>query len=155
MRCDWLLCWGSANEKFVAHIVVRSRQIVLGCWVGRLRSGLFVHGGGGVYTSLWVTGRLICTTALSFWVKLLALQFSHIHMSSAQLETWTDLHHLCVAETVLAVPCCRLMFMSYIFRRCGLLILKIMSVQVHRNVERERVYMRLVCVSVGQTDNIV
>ena len=61
---------------------------------------------------------------------------------------------MCVAETVLAVPCCHLMFMTYIFRHCGLLILKIMSVQVHRNVasERERV---CACVSVGQTDNLV
>ena len=54
---------------FVAHTVVRSRKIVLG--IGRLRPGLFVHrggggGGGGGYTSLWVTGRLICTTAFSF-----------------------------------------------------------------------------------------
>ena len=31
-------------RKFVAHAVVRSRKIVL---VGRLRPGLFVHGGGG------------------------------------------------------------------------------------------------------------
>ena len=74
---------------------------------------------------LLVTGRLICTTAFSFWVKLLALQFSHIHMCTAQQETWTDLQHLRVAETVLAVPCCRLMFMTYIFRYCGLQILKI------------------------------
>ena len=75
-------------------------------------------------------------------------------MCMAQQETWTDLHHLCVAETMLAVPCCCLMFMTYIFKHCGLLILKIMSVQAHRNVERERVCMCLVCVSVGQTDNL-
>ena len=126
--------------------VVRSRKIVL---VGRLRPGLFVHGGGGGgYTSVWVTGRLICTTAFSFWVKLLALQFSHIHMCTAQQETWTDLHHLCVAETVLAVSCCWLMFMTLIFRHRDLLILKIISVQAHRNRERERecVCMCLVCV---------
>ena len=51
---------------FVAHTVVRSRKIVLG--VGRLRAGLFVlgGGGGGCYTSLLVTGRLICTSAFSF-----------------------------------------------------------------------------------------
>ena len=97
-------------RKCVAHTVVGSRKIVLGCWVGCLRPGLFyTEGRGGVYSSLWVTGRLICTTALSFWVKLLALQFPHSHMCTAQQETWTDLHHLCVAETVLAVPCCRLM----------------------------------------------
>ena len=50
-----------------------------------------------------------------------------------------------MAETVLAVPCCHLMFMTYIFRHCGLLILKIISVQAHRNVERERACMCLVC----------
>ena len=32
--------------------------------------------------------------------------------------------------------CCRLMFMTYIFRHCGLLILKIISIEAHRNVER-------------------
>ena len=139
MRCDWLLCWGSANEKMCCSHCCEVQKIVLG--VGRLRPGLFVHRGvgvGGVYTLLWVTDRLICTTALSFWVKLLALQFSHIHMYKAQQETWMDLHHLCVAETVLAVPCCRLMSMTYIFRHCGLLILKIISIQAHRNVARER-----------------
>ena len=109
------------------------------------------------YTSLWVTGRLICTTALSFWVKLLALQFSHIHVCAAQQETWTDLHHLCVAETVLTVPCCRLMFMTYIFRHCGGLILKIISVQAHINVQREResVCMHVLSVCVAQTNNLV
>ena len=52
---------------------------------------------------------------------------------------------MCVAKTVLAVPCCRLMFMTYIFRHCGLLILKIISIQAHRNVERECVHV-LMCV---------
>ena len=146
MRCDWLLCWGSANEKICC-----SRCCEVQTYCTRLLSRALVARvvctRGGVYTSLWVTGRLICTTALSFWVKLLAVQFSHIHMCTAQQETQTDLRHLCVAETVLAVPCYRLMFMTYIFRHCGLLILKIMSVQAHRNVERERVCvcMCLVC----------
>ena len=36
--------------------------------------------GGGIYTLLWVTGRLISTIALSFQVKLLALHFYHICM---------------------------------------------------------------------------
>ena len=66
-----------------------------------------------------------------------------------------DLHHLCVAETVLAVPCCRLMFMTYIFRHCGLLILKIISIQAHRNVERESVCVHVLSVCVAQTDNLV
>ena len=66
-----------------------------------------------------------------------------------------DLHHLCVAETVLAVPCCHLMFMTYIFRHCGLLILKIISIQAHRNVERERERVHVLRVCVAQTDNLV
>ena len=139
-------------RKLFAHTVMRSRKIVLG--VGRLWPGLYIEG-RGVYTSVWVTGRLICTTAFSFWVKLLALQFSHIHMCTAQQETWTDLHHLCVAETVLAVPCCRLMFMTYIFRHRGLLILKIILIQVHRNRERECVGVHVLSVCVAQTDNLV
>ena len=53
---------------------------------------------------------------------------------------------MCVAETVLAVPCCRLMFMTYIFRHCGLLILKIISIQAHRNTESVRVHVLSVCV---------
>ena len=47
--------------------VVRSRKIVNRSRV--LAAGVVCtqrRGGGGVYTSLWVTGRLICTTALSF-----------------------------------------------------------------------------------------
>ena len=147
MCCDWLLCWDSSSEKIccshcceVQKNCTRSRALAAGvvCTQG--------GGGGGFYTSVWVTGRLICTTALSFWVKLLALQFSHIHMCTAQWETWTDRHHLYVAETVLAVPCCCLMFMTYIFRHRGLLILKIISIQAHRNRERECVCMCLVCV---------
>ena len=35
------------RRKFVAHTVVRSRKIILGCWVRNLRLGLFVHGGEG------------------------------------------------------------------------------------------------------------
>ena len=66
-----------------------------------------------------------------------------------------DLHHLCVAGTVLAVPCCHLMFMTYIVRYCGLLILKNMSVQAHRNVERERECVHVLSVCVAQTDNLV
>ena len=38
------------------------------------------------------------------------------------------------------------MFMTYIFRHFGLLILKIISIQAHLNVERERVCVCLVCV---------
>ena len=141
MHCDWLLCWGSAIENIccshcceVQKNCTRSRALV---------AGIVCTQGRGVYTSLLVTGRLICTTAFSFWVKLLALQFSHIHMCTAQQETGTDLHHLCVAETVLAVPCCRHMFMTYIFRYCGLLILKI--IQAHRNREKVCVCMCFVC----------
>ena len=53
---------------------------------------------------------------------------------------------MCVAETVLAVPCCRLMFMTYVFRHCGLLILKIISIQAHRNTESECVCVHVLCV---------
>ena len=40
------------------------------------------------------------------------------------------------------------MFMTYIFRHCGLLILKIISIQAHRNREREkeRVCVHVLCV---------
>ena len=61
---------------------------------------------------------------------------------------------MCVAETVLAVPCCRLMFMTYIFRYCGLLILKIIKIQAHRNRERERVCV-CVCVRVCVCVNVL
>ena len=71
-----------------------------------------------------------------------------IYTTCVWLRHMCDLHHLCVAETVLAVPCCRLMFMTYIFRHCGLLILKIISNHAHRNTQRDRVCvcMCLVCV---------
>ena len=109
-------------------------------------------GGGGeqIYTLLWVTGRLICTTALSFSVKLLVLQFSHSHMCMVQQETWMDLHHPCVADTLVVVPCCRLIFMTYIFRHCDFLSLNIISILAHRNIERE-----CVRTCVWQTDYLV
>ena len=96
-------CFGGdqPRRKFGAHAVVRSRKVVLGCWVGRLRPFVCTRRGEGIYTLLWATSRLICTTALSFWVKLLALQFFHIHICIVQQETWTDLHPSCVAETTL------------------------------------------------------
>ena len=94
-------------------------------------------------SSTWRGGRWLADWSVqlhSFWVK--------IHMCTAQQETWTDLHHLCVAETfvALAVPCCRLMLMAYIFKHCGVLILKIISIQAHRNVERECACAWCVCV---------
>ena len=33
-------------------------------------------------------------------------------MCMSQQETWMDLHHFCVAETLVAVPCWHLMFMT-------------------------------------------
>ena len=121
--------------------VVRSRKIILG--VGCLWPGLFVHGrGGGVYTSLWVTGWLICTTARSFWVKLLALQFSHIRMCTAQQETWTDLHHWCVAETLLAVTLC--LWLTFL----GTVVFRFWKLYQFKLIEtlRESVCLCLVCV---------
>ena len=150
MRCDWLFCWGSASEKICcSHCCEVQKNCTSRALVARVvctrGEGRGLHIGLGDWHDVWVTGRLICTTAFSFWVKLLSLQFSHIHMCTAQQETWTDLHHLCVAETVLAVPCCRLMIMTYIFRHCGLQILKIISIQMHRNRERVCVHVLSVC----------
>ena len=131
-------------RRVVAHTGVRSRQIVLGCWVGHLRPGLFVHRGevGSTHRFGWLADwsiRLHSHSESSCWLY----NFPTFTCARPSQETWTDLHHLCVAETVLAVPSCCFMFMTYIFRHCGLLILKIMSVQAHRNVER--VCMCLVC----------
>ena len=42
------------------------------------------------------------------------------------------------------------MFMTYIFRHCGLLIFKIISIQAHRNVQREKV-----CVCVCVLDKLI
>ena len=153
MHCDWLLCWGSANEKICCSHCCEVQKHCTRLLSRALAAGVVcTWRGGGISTLLWVTGRLICTTALPFWVKLLAFQFSHIHMYTAQQETWTDLHHLCVAETLVAVPCRHLMFMIYIFRHCGLLILKIISIQAHRNVGRESVH---VCVCVCVLDKLI
>ena len=148
MHCDWLLCWGSASEKIYCSHCCEVQKNCTWLLSRVLAAGVACtwRWGGMIYTSLWVTGRLICTTALSFWVKLLALQFSHIQMCMAQQETWTDLHHLFVAETLVAVPCHCLMFMTYIFRHCGLLLLKIVSIQAHRNVERVCICLVCLCV---------
>ena len=72
-----------------------------------------------------------CTLILSQAVSFAFFPHSHVHGPARDLN-------VCVAETMLAVPCCHLMFMTYTFRHCGLLILKILSIQAHRNVERER-----------------
>ena len=143
--CVIIICFGNQPMRNFVPTVVRSRKVVLGCWVRRLRPGLFVHGGEGGSTRCFGWLADSCTTAVSFWVKLLASQFSHIHITPQ--ETWTDLHHLCVAETLVAVPCCCLIFMTCIFRHCDLLILKIISVQAHRKKrwERERVHVLDVC----------
>ena len=112
MRCDWLLYCGSANEKSccsncceVQKNCTRLPNVVLAA-----RDVCTRRLGGGIYTLLWVTGRLTCTTALSFWVKLLALQFSHIHMCSptSDLQRSTPLS---MAETV----GCSAMPSSYIY----------------------------------------
>ena len=142
-------------RKFVAHTVVRSRKIVL---VGHLRSGLFVHGGswgGGVTHQFgWLADwsvQLHSHSESSCWL----CNFPTFTCARPSKRDKRDLHWLCVAETVLAVPCCCLMFMTYIFRHCGLQILKIISVQVHRNRERESVCVHVLSVCVAQTDNLV
>ena len=90
MCYDWLLCWGSANEKICCshccEVQKNCTRLLSRALAARV---VCTRRGGGIYTLLWVTGRLICTTALLFWVRLLALQFSHIHMCTAQQETWT------------------------------------------------------------------
>ena len=98
--------------------------------------------GGGIYPLLWMTGWLICTTALSFWVKLLALQFSHIRMCTAQQETWTDLHHWCVAETLLAVTLC--LWLTFL----GTVVFRFWKLYQFKLIEtlRESVCLCLVCV---------
>ena len=58
-------------RKFVAHTVVEvqkncTRSRVLAARVVCTQRGGGFTQGRGVYTSLWVTGRLICTTAFSF-----------------------------------------------------------------------------------------
>ena len=97
MCCDWLLCWGSANEKFFAHTVVRSRKIILG--VGCLRPGLFVHigggGGGGGSTNIalgdWQTDLYNCTLILGQAVGFAIFPHSHVHGPARDLSGSTPL----------------------------------------------------------------
>ena len=133
--------------KFVAHIVVRSRKIVLGCWVGHLRPGLFVHTerrGGSTHCFGWLADwsvQLHCCSESSCW------HYNFPTFTCARPSKRSErIYTTCVAEILVAVPCCRLMFMTYIFRHCGLLILKMISIQAHRNVERESVHVLGVCV---------
>ena len=81
----------------------------------------------------WQTDLCNCTLILSQAVGFTIFPHSHVHGPARDLNGSTprvwlrhmcDLHHLCVAETLVAVPCHCLMFMTYIFRHCGLLILK-------------------------------
>ena len=84
-------------------------------WVG------FVH----IAPAAW----LICTAALSFWVKLWVVQCFHICKYTAHI------HMPCSVEILVAMPCCRPIAVWVIcpsFSGSHLLILKIMiSVEVH------------------------
>ena len=72
-------------RKFVAHTVARSWKIVRGCWVGCLRLGLFVGGGGGV------TGRLTCTTVGCHFVGFTIFPHSHVRSPARDLNGSTPL----------------------------------------------------------------
>ena len=82
--CDWLPYCGSPNEKICcSHAVERSRKVVLSCWVGCLRLGLFVHGGseGGLHIALgdWQTDLYSCAVVLSHVVGFTISPHSHVH----------------------------------------------------------------------------
>ena len=82
-------------RKFVANTVVRSRKIVLG--VGRLRPGLFVHGGGGggggLHIALgdWQTDLYNCILILSQAVGFAVFPHSHVHDPARDLNRSTPL----------------------------------------------------------------
>ena len=130
-------------RKCVAHTVVGSRKIVLGCWVGRLRPGLFVHRGEGWGLLIALGDRQTdlynCTLILRQAVGFTISPQSHVHGPARDLNGSTPL--VCGwdrASSAMLSPYVML-FMTYIFRHCGLLILKIASIQAQRNVERESV----------------
>ena len=132
-------------RKFVAHTVVGSRKIVLGCWVGRLRRGVVCTqrggGGGGLLIALGdrQTDLYNCTLILSQAVGFTISPQSHAHGPARDLKGSTPL--LCGwdrASSAMLLPYVML-FMTYIFRHCGFLILKITSIQAQRKVERESV----------------
>ena len=66
-RCDWLLCWGSANEKICCshccEVQKKCTRLLSRALAARV---VCTQSGGGSTHCFWVTGRLICTTALSF-----------------------------------------------------------------------------------------
>ena len=77
---------------FFAHTVVRSRKIVLGCWVGRLRPGLFVHGkGAGGGLADWSVQQYNCTLILSQAVGFTIFPHSHVHSPARELNGSTPL----------------------------------------------------------------
>ena len=69
----WLAALLWISGKFLAHTVVRSRKVILGCSVGCLRPGLFVHGGEGGFTHRfgwpvdWFV-QLHCCSESSCWL---------------------------------------------------------------------------------------
>ena len=77
-------------RKCIAHTVVRSRKIVLGCWVGCLRPGLFVlvHGGEG---GDWQSDLYNCTLILSQAVGFTIFPHSHVHGPARDLNGSTPL----------------------------------------------------------------
>ena len=108
-----------------------------------------VVGGWGVEGSLhtalgdWQTDLYNCTVILSQVVGFTIFPHSHVHSPTRDMHRSTSLS---VAETYLVVVLCfHLTFIPYIFRHCGLLILKVISIQAHRNVERECACAWCVC----------
>ena len=85
---------------------------------------------GDLHTALgdWQTDLYNCTVNLSQVVGFTIFPHSYVHNPTRDLHRSTPLS---VAETLVAVPCCHLIFMPYIFRHCDRLILKIISIQAH------------------------
>ena len=90
MRCDWLLCWGSANEKICCS---HCCEIQKNCTSRALASGLFVHGGGGLHISLgdWQTDLYNCILILSQAVGFAIFPHSHVHGPARDVNGSTPL----------------------------------------------------------------
>ena len=113
-----------------AFIYLHLRKLDQAAECGAFSQGCLytVAGRGNLHIALvdWQTDLYNCTLILSQVVGFTIFPHSHVHSPTRVLHRSTPLS---VAETQLvAVPCCRLIFMPYIFRHCDLLILKVISI---------------------------
>ena len=89
MGCDWLLCWGSANEKIHCSHCWEVPENCTRLLSRALAAGLVCMGGGGGVD--WLTDLYNCSLILSQAVGFTIFPHSHVHSPARDLNRSTPL----------------------------------------------------------------